>query len=127
MSLPYKSSYLLFNHIIFKYGVLFDIINLGDDMRRILVMDFDIYINESYSLKDKRRIRNMIIDKLKNRFNISIIESDNQDKWNLLSLTISYVGLDNFSVLKYEKTINLFIDSNIESFGYISNYQYEIY
>lgn len=96
-------------------------------MRRILVMDFDIYINESYSLKDKRRIRNMIIDKLKNRFNISIIESDNQDKWNLLSLTISYVGLDNFSVLKYEKTINLFIDSNIESFGYISNYQYEIY
>ena len=50
------------------------------------------YIPHSASLKDKRRIRRSLIDKTRQRFNISIAEVDTQDIHQRLSIGIAVVS-----------------------------------
>jgi uncharacterized protein YlxP (DUF503 family) len=51
-----------------------------------------LHISESQSLKDKRRIIKSVITRLKNQYNISIAEVDDQDLWQLVTLGISCVS-----------------------------------
>ncbi|MCP4221273.1 MAG: DUF503 domain-containing protein [bacterium] len=55
-------------------------------------MILDYHAKGSHSLKEKRQILNSIKGKLKQRFNISIIESDYQDTWQKLQLTVAMVS-----------------------------------
>ena len=52
-----------------------------------------IYIGDSYSLKDKRKIRYKIVERLKNKYNISIMEVEDQDIHRSLILGISFTHL----------------------------------
>jgi len=52
------------------------------------VMVLDLFAESSTSLKDKRHIIASIKEKLRNKFNISIIESDYQDLWQRMQLTV---------------------------------------
>jgi uncharacterized protein YlxP (DUF503 family) len=63
---------------------------VGDLM--ITVCQIEIYIYESNSLKDKRRILKSILDKLKNKYNITIAETDYNDKWNRSIITFAAVS-----------------------------------
>ena len=51
-----------------------------------------LHIPENQSLKGKRRIVKSIISKLRNQYNISIAEVDDQDLWQLATLGISCVS-----------------------------------
>jgi uncharacterized protein YlxP (DUF503 family) len=55
-------------------------------------MVMDLYSKSTHSLKEKRNIVTSIKGKLKQRFNISIIESDYQDRWQKIQLAISMVS-----------------------------------
>jgi len=44
-------------------------------------MVLDLHSNSTHSLKEKRKIVSSMKEKLKNKFNISLIESDHQDLW----------------------------------------------
>jgi uncharacterized protein YlxP (DUF503 family) len=56
------------------------------------VCKIKLHIPGSQSLKDKRRIVKSIISKLRNQYNISIAEVDDQDLWQLTTLGISCVS-----------------------------------
>ncbi|MCJ7515775.1 MAG: DUF503 domain-containing protein [Dehalococcoidia bacterium] len=51
-----------------------------------------LHLSESQSLKDKRRIVKSVITRLKNQYNVSIAEVDDQDLWQLVTLGISCVS-----------------------------------
>ena len=51
-----------------------------------------LHLPENQSLKDKRRIVKSIISRLRNQFNISIAEVDDNDLWQLATLGISCVS-----------------------------------
>jgi len=81
----------------------------------VLVLDFRA--KSIHSLKEKRRILSSIKEKLRRRFNISIIESDNQDLWQMIQISIVMVG---HSKVMIDKTFN-----QIEEFV-LQNYPLEI-
>ena len=51
-----------------------------------------LYIPYSHSLKEKRSVLNAIKDRLKNRFNISVAEVGDNDKWQKSELGIALVA-----------------------------------
>ena len=66
-----------------------------------LVLDFRA--RSIHSLKEKRRILSSIKEKLRRQFNISIIESDNQDLWQMIQISIAMVA---HSKVVIDKTFN---------------------
>jgi uncharacterized protein YlxP (DUF503 family) len=55
-------------------------------------MVIDLHSRSTHSLKEKRQIVTSIKEKLKQKFNISIIESDYQDTWQKIQLAIAMVS-----------------------------------
>jgi len=53
----------------------------------------DFYIYNSNSLKDKRHVVKSIIDKVRNKYNVSIAEVDQLDSWS--NCTIGFVCVSN--------------------------------
>ena len=56
------------------------------------LMKIDLLAKSVHSLKEKRRIVSSIKDKLRNKFNISIIESDYQDVWQKIQISIALLS-----------------------------------
>lgn len=52
----------------------------------------EIHIPESNSLKSKRQILRRIKDRIKNRFNVSIAEVENNDLWQRTTLGVAVVA-----------------------------------
>ena len=52
------------------------------------VLNVRLYLSEPQSLKDKRRIIKSLIDRLKNKFNVAVAETDGLDSWNNCNLGI---------------------------------------
>lgn len=61
-------------------------------------LSVNLYCKNARSLKDKRQIIKSVIAKLKNNYNISIKEIDNEDKWQLSSLGLAVVDKNEFMV-----------------------------
>lgn len=61
---------------------------------RILVIELLLDLLASFSLKDKRRLRQRLIDRLRRSYNLSIIESGRQEDYRTLDLTAAYVAID---------------------------------
>ena len=54
----------------------------------------DLRISENNSLKGKRRILKRIIERVKNKFNVSIAEVGNNDLWQSSQIGFCVVGND---------------------------------
>lgn len=48
----------------------------------------DLHTENSHSLKQKRQIVSSIKEKLRHKFNISLIESDYQNLWQKIQITV---------------------------------------
>ncbi len=82
----------------------------------------ELFIQGSSSLKAKRQVLKGLKDRLRRRFNISLAEINNQDKWQRAALGIAYVGSDKASVNSaLDKVLNY-----IESDGNTDLGRYEI-
>jgi uncharacterized protein YlxP (DUF503 family) len=79
---------------------------------RVGVCKIELFISESFSLKDKRRVMNSIKQKLRNRFNVSIIEIPVNSQWKRGDLGISCVGLDEGGVRSTMDQIIRFIEED---------------
>lgn len=53
-----------------------------------------LFIHQSRSLKAKRQVVKSILGRCRGKFDISIAEVDNQDKWQLCSLGFAVVSND---------------------------------
>lgn len=49
-------------------------------------------VPENHSLKGKRQVIRSITERVKNKYNVSIAEVDDQDSWQVVSLGISCVS-----------------------------------
>lgn len=61
---------------------------------KVLMAEYRVYIPDSFSLKDKRRIRRSLFDYLKAHFNVSIAETDCLDNLKLFQFGFSMVNKD---------------------------------
>lgn len=61
---------------------------------RILILELDIRLYDTHSLKQKRALRRRLTERLKAEFNISVAETAYLDLWQRIGLTIAYVALD---------------------------------
>ncbi|MGE5340472.1 MAG: DUF503 domain-containing protein [Candidatus Omnitrophota bacterium] len=75
-------------------------------------MILDLHIHETHSLKEKRHIVSSVKEKLKNKFNISIIESDYQDLWQKTQLAIAMAANSRSIAEKSFDQIETFILEN---------------
>jgi len=65
----------------------------------ILVMNvgvckFKLRLPENMSLKGKRRVLKSIITQIRNRFNVSVAEIDDQQLWQLATLGVCFISND---------------------------------
>jgi uncharacterized protein YlxP (DUF503 family) len=71
-----------------------------------------LHISGSRSLKDKRRIVKSIVSRLRNQYNISIAEVDDQDLWQLVTLGIACVSNQGQHIDETLSKVMSFITSN---------------
>ena len=60
----------------------------------VLVMSWELSIPGSASLKEKRMVVRSMKDRLRNRFNVSVAETDHQDTWSRAEITVALVASD---------------------------------
>jgi uncharacterized protein YlxP (DUF503 family) len=53
---------------------------------------FEIFIPHSGSLKSKRQVLRPVVDRVRNRLNVSIAEVDHQDLWQRAALGVTCVS-----------------------------------
>ena len=58
------------------------------------VCKLQLRLPENESLKGKRHVVKSLVDRVRNRFNVSIAEVEDQDKWRLITLGIGCVSSD---------------------------------
>lgn len=76
------------------------------------IMALDLFSENSHSLKEKRHIVSSMKEKLKNKFNISLIESDYQNLWQKTQLTIVMAANKKVMAEKVFRQIEEFIFLN---------------
>ena len=54
----------------------------------------DLHLPESRSLKSKRRVLKGLLDRLRNRHNVSIAEVEHQDLWQRARIAVAVVSND---------------------------------
>jgi uncharacterized protein YlxP (DUF503 family) len=58
------------------------------------VLRLTLFLPENHSLKGKRQVLRAIKDRVRNKFNVSIAESDHHDLWQRAELGICQAGSD---------------------------------
>ncbi len=58
------------------------------------VLTLEIYVEQSFSLKDKRHVVKSLKDRLRERFNVSIAEIDGLDSWSNSTVSVVTVSSD---------------------------------
>ncbi len=74
------------------------------------ICHLDLLIRENKSLKGKRRILKKIIERVKNKFNVSIAEVGNHDLWQSSQLGFCMVGNDRRFINSALDKIVIFIE-----------------
>ncbi|HSV31600.1 MAG TPA: DUF503 domain-containing protein [Atribacteraceae bacterium] len=76
------------------------------------VSRIEILISRSFSLKDRRRVMNSVKHRLRNRFNISIIETSSSNTWNQGIFGIALAGEDERGIRSVVEKIVSFLDED---------------
>lgn len=58
------------------------------------VCTLTLVLHDSHSLKDKRQVLKSVIEKVRNRFNVSVAETGSNDLWQRAEIGIAAVGND---------------------------------
>jgi uncharacterized protein YlxP (DUF503 family) len=56
------------------------------------LLEIDLFAEGFHSLKEKRRLLSSVKERLRNKFNIAIVESGHQEQWQKAQLTIVSLG-----------------------------------
>lgn len=72
----------------------------------------ELFINGSFSLKDRRRVVDSVKQRLRNRFNVSVAELSEDAQWQRGSLGISCVAKDERSVTALLQQVLDFIEND---------------
>lgn len=67
---------------------------IEENRPRVGVLQVELRLPESASLKDKRMVLRSLKDRIRQRFNVSVAEVAEQDKWQKTILGVTSVGSD---------------------------------
>lgn len=71
----------------------------------------EVYIPGAGSLKEKRQVVKSVLRRVQHRFNVSIAEVNNEDKWQRANIAVSMVG-DNWDHIERQLQLLInFLDS----------------
>lgn len=77
------------------------------------LLTLDLHIPEANSLKTKRMVIKSLIDRTKNKFNVSVAEVDAQNLWQRSVIGISMVANETVIINKvFEKIRTLVLDTH---------------
>ncbi|WP_195947673.1 DUF503 domain-containing protein [Paraclostridium bifermentans] len=82
---------------------------------KIYILKVDLRASWVHSLKEKRMVVKSITSKLKNKFNISVAEIENQDVHQLVTIGIIGISLDQSTCYSNKENIINFIESNTDA------------
>jgi uncharacterized protein YlxP (DUF503 family) len=74
-----------------------------------------LYISHATSLKDKRQVRRSLVEKTRQRFNVSVAEVDTQDIHQTLTLGIAVVSGDFYHAQNSLDEVVRFIEKNADA------------
>lgn len=69
-------------------------LNKRQDKAYILFMSVELMISDANSLKTKRRVVKSIVDRLRNKFNLSVAEVGYMDLWQRALIGVTMVSND---------------------------------
>lgn len=76
------------------------------------VLELHLLINDARSLKEKRRVLQMMVDRIRNKFNASVAEVNGQNLWQRSVVGVCILGTDkrfvNCSLSKVVELVNHF-------------------
>jgi uncharacterized protein YlxP (DUF503 family) len=87
-------------------------------------LEVHLRIPEAHSLKEKRRVVKRVVERLKNKFNVSVSEIGDQDKWQSSIISVVTVGSSRKIVDATLEKVILFIEELYP--GKLVNYYKEI-
>jgi uncharacterized protein YlxP (DUF503 family) len=76
------------------------------------LLTLDLHIHESHSLKEKRFVIKSLIDRIKNKFNVSVAEVDGHDLWQRSVIGIACVSNETAMINKVFEQIKNFVFGN---------------
>ena len=79
---------------------------------KICILEITLHLPQSQCLKDKRIVLSSLKHRIRSNFNVSIIESDSQDKWQRVSLTVVNAGMNNSLVNSTLSKVINFLERN---------------
>ena len=79
------------------------------------VSRIEIHISGAQSLKDKRKVIKSLVQRIGNRFNVSVGEIDHHDLWQRGTLAVAHVAADRYEVEKVLKKITSFAEENADA------------
>ncbi len=80
----------------------------------ILFFELELKLPYTNSLKEKRNILKSMLEKIKRRYNVSVIESDAQDNINRSRLSFVLISLYQNNAVSQMQEILQFIEENYE-------------
>ncbi|QQK08444.1 DUF503 domain-containing protein [Miniphocaeibacter halophilus] len=81
----------------------------------ILLLTISLYAPWVHSLKEKRSIVKSLIAKLRNNYNISVVESDNQNLHQKITISLAAITFNSSKSDSLESKIIAFIEENTEA------------
>jgi len=74
----------------------------------LAALQVELFLPESFSLKDKRFVVQSLKQKIRSAFNVSVAEVDHQDKWQRACLAVAAVASDRSTLESlFSKVLNL--------------------
>ena len=87
------------------------------------ICKINLHLPENLSLKGKRRIVGSLRTRIRNKFNVSIAEVENNDSWQLVTLGITAASNDESYTGEILNNVVDFINNNRGDFELISHDQ----
>ncbi|NLZ38204.1 MAG: DUF503 domain-containing protein [Firmicutes bacterium] len=81
----------------------------------ISLMTVKLYAPWVHSLKEKRMIVKSICQKLRNKFNVSVIESESQDVQQTIIISIAFLSDSRAAADRISDRISRFIENNVDA------------
>ena len=73
----------------------------------------ELYLGDSQSLKDRRRILRSLMDRLRNKFRVAVADLSEQPKWQFAEVGVSCVSNSESHVREILQNVLRFVDGNV--------------
>lgn len=75
---------------------------------------YDVIVPSSASLKDKRQVIRGLVDRLRNRYNVSVAEIDGQDSWQRATIGVACVSSRQYYARQIIDTVTRHVEGCID-------------